>query len=190
MEKLKADELVAQPKTPEDHLAAIKEEIKREDLPKLSVHITERHVGQITIDPAAETEISMLAEQSGFELLDVASGEGGRADVVLAGEALSEFASRQGNLVSVKARVEVKATDVKTGEVIAIDRQTAVAVDLAEQIAAKAALQRAAAEIAVRMLPKLTGAGTEATEQDTAQAQDTPQTGEQAQTGQQGAEKQ
>ena len=38
---------------------------------------------------------------------------------------------------------------------LATDRQTAVVVDLTEQIAGKAALQKAAAEIAERMLPKL-----------------------------------
>ena len=45
----------------------------------------------------------------------------------------------------------------KTDKVIATDRQTAVVVDLTEQIAGKAALQRAAAEIAERLLPKLVG---------------------------------
>ena len=60
------------------------------------------------------------------------------------GEAFSEFAGRHGDLVSVKARVEVKAVDRKTGKVLAVDRQTAVAVDLAEQVAGKTALQEAA----------------------------------------------
>jgi hypothetical protein len=36
-----------------------------------------------------------------------------------------------------------------------MDRQTAVAVDLSEQLAGKAALQEAAAVLAERMLPKL-----------------------------------
>jgi hypothetical protein len=38
---------------------------------------------------------------------------------------------------------------------VAIDRQTDVEVDLTEQIAGKKALQKAAATIAERMLPKL-----------------------------------
>ena len=62
---------------------------------------------------------------------------------------------RRGNLVAVKARLEVKAIDPKTDKVIAVDRQVAVVVDLTEQIAGKKALQRAAAVIAERMLPKL-----------------------------------
>ena len=62
---------------------------------------------------------------------------------------------RRGNLVSVKARVELKAVDRKTGQVLAVDRETAVEVDLTEQIAGKKALQTAAAAIAERLLPKL-----------------------------------
>ena len=74
---------------------------------------------------------------------------------MLTGEGFSQFASRHGNLISVKARLEVKALDRASGKVLAVDRQTAVAVDLAEHIAGKTALQEAAASIAERMLPKL-----------------------------------
>lgn len=78
------------------------------------------------------------------------------ADIRLVGEAFSEFALRKGNLISVKARVEVKALD-RDNNVVAVDRQTRVAVDLSEHIAAKTALQEAGADIAERMLVKLAG---------------------------------
>jgi ribosomal protein L14 len=58
-------------------------------------------------------------------------------------------------MVSVRARVEVKVVDRKTGRVIAVDRQTALVVDLSEQVAGKAALQAAAADLAERLLPKI-----------------------------------
>jgi hypothetical protein len=73
---------------------------------------------------------------------------------LITGEGLSEFAGRHGALVTVKARVESKAIDRKTNKVLAVDRQTAVTVDLSEQFAGKAALQAAAA-MAERVLPKL-----------------------------------
>jgi hypothetical protein len=75
--------------------------------------------------------------------------------VLLSGEGFSEFASRHGNLISVKARLELKAVDRQTARILAIDRQTAVAVDLTEQLAGKTALQEAAASLAERLLPKL-----------------------------------
>ena len=62
---------------------------------------------------------------------------------------------RRGNLVSVKARLEIKAIDRATGTIIATDRRTTVVVDLAEQIAGKTAIQQAAAEIAESLLPKI-----------------------------------
>ena len=49
----------------------------------------------------------------------------------------------------------MKAIDRRTGRVLAVDRQTTVALDLTEIIAGKTALQEAAAKIAERMLPKL-----------------------------------
>ena len=70
-------------------------------------------------------------------------------------EAFSEFGIRKGNLVSCKARVEIKAIEKATGKVLAVDRQTSVAVDLSQQMAAKAALQYAAAELAERVLPRI-----------------------------------
>ena len=59
------------------------------------------------------------------------------------------------SIASVKARLEVKATDRVGGKVLAIDRQIAVEVDLTEQLAGKKALQNAAATIAERLLPRI-----------------------------------
>jgi ribosome maturation factor RimP len=78
-----------------------------------------------------------------------------KPDIEISGEALSEFGMRKGNLVSCKARVEIKARDRASGNIILVDRQTSVAVDLTEQVAAKTALQNAALELAERVLPKL-----------------------------------
>ncbi|MCU0785637.1 MAG: hypothetical protein MUF81_16650 [Verrucomicrobia bacterium] len=50
--------------------------------------------------------------------------------------------------------MELKAHK-RTGEWLVVDRQTSVGVDVAEQTAAKTALQNAALEVAERLLPKL-----------------------------------
>ena len=137
----------------EDGIAALKKVLGDSKLPVVSISIVERHVGQATIDPAAETEFSLYYKEAGGTVL--AKEERAKADIRIEGEGFSEFASRRGNLVSVKARVEIKAVDIRTGEVLATDRETAIEVDLTEQIAGKTALQRASACIAARMLPKL-----------------------------------
>jgi hypothetical protein len=110
-------------------------------------------VGGATNDPAAQTEFTLFCKETGFEVLDAEAGS--KADVVLTGEGVSEFGARHGNLVTVKARLDVKAVEHKTGRTLAADRQTAVAVDLSEQLAGKAALQEAAAVLAERVFPKL-----------------------------------
>jgi hypothetical protein len=78
-----------------------------------------------------------------------------RADVEITGEAFSEFGLRKGNLQSCRARIEITAHDKASGNIIAVDRQTSVAVDIAEHVAAKTALQNGAGELAERLLPKL-----------------------------------
>ena len=80
---------------------------------------------------------------------------GGSAAVEITGEALSEYGLRRGNLVSCRARIELKARDAASGDLITVERQTSVGVDIAEHIAAKTALQNGADALAERVLPKL-----------------------------------
>lgn len=149
----KSDLLVAPVEKREDRVAALKQTMGEKKRPVVAIRITERHVGQASIDPAAQTELTLFCKDTGFAVVE----ENGavKADILIEGEGFSEFGLRRGNLVSVKARVEVKAVDRKTGEVLAVDREMGVEVDLTEQIAGKKGLQNAAARIAERLLPKL-----------------------------------
>ena len=150
--KQRSDTLVAKEKSRDDRIAAIKKGLKADKFPSVSVKIPERHFGTPVVDPAAETELLLILEKTGFKILDEKSA--GKADVEISGEAFSAFGLRKGNLVSCKARVELKARD-RDGHLLTADRQTSVAVDIAEQTAAKTALQNAAAELAERLLPKI-----------------------------------
>lgn len=151
----RAKDLVAETVDRKDRLDALTKSIGKGKRPSVWIDIPERHVGQTTYDPAAATELIFCCRELGFEVIDRSEGNRNDADVILTGEGFSQFASRHGNLVSVKARLEVKALDRESGRVLAIDRHTAVAVDLAEHIAGKAALQDAAVSIAERLLPQL-----------------------------------
>jgi len=160
-------ELLPKVVTRADRLAALRKALPAGDRPSVLVEITERHVAPVVaiaggpaagaIDPAAETEVTLFAKETGFDVIDAQEGKRSNAAVLVQGEAISEPATRHGNLVTAKARLEVKAIDQATGKVLAIDRQTTVATDLSEQIAAKTALQEAAAMIAERLLPKIAG---------------------------------
>lgn len=160
--------------SPEDRLEFLKLKMKGKQLPKVSVSIVERHFGGVSIDPAAETEVIYYLKKAGFTVLsqkgDVLADWAKeyfknadveipqkieKVDVLLIGEAFSEFALRRGNLVSCKARVELRAIDRRTGRILAIERGTSAAVDLSEQIAGKKALQEVAATIAYRIIPEM-----------------------------------
>ena len=136
-------------------MAALQKTLGKGKRPRVWIEIPERHLGGTAADPAAETELTLICRELGFEVIDRQEGTKNDADLLLLGEGFSEFASRHGNLTSVKARVELKAIDRETGQVQAIDRQVSVSVDLAENIAAKTALQDATARLAQRLLVKV-----------------------------------
>lgn len=150
-----AAELVAAPRSEENRLEVLRKKLGDAKRPILSIAIAERHVGKATIDPAAETEMINLSRESGFEVLDASRVGKERSDILISGEGFSELAGSQGELLTVKGRVEIKAVQRTTGRVLATERQTVLVVDLAEHSAGKAALQQASAIIAERLLPKL-----------------------------------
>ena len=148
----KADTLVAKAETREDRVEKIRKGFKEGKLPVVNVIVNERHFGGPAIDPAVETELALILQKCGFTVLSKDSVE--KPDILITGEGFSEAGMRKGNLVACKARVELKMVEKATGKLLAVDRQTSVAVDLSEQIAGKTALQTAAQELAERILPK------------------------------------
>lgn len=149
----KGGTLIAKVESREDRIARLKAALAGKKLPVVSVKISEQHFGQVVIDPAAQTEFSLLLQQCGFTVVDDNSTS--RPTVEITGEALSEYGASHGNLISCRGRIEIKARDVASGSLLAVDRQTSVAVDVAEHIAAKTALENGADTLAERVLPKL-----------------------------------
>lgn len=152
-----SDTLVAKTISRRDRIAALKKQINLSSKPSLTIDIKEHHINQADADPAAETEMLVYSTETGFEVIAKNTDRAKRARILIVGEGFTQFATRKGDIVGVKARLEVKAIDQRTKQVLAVDRQTELVVDLSEMIAAKKALARASAKIAERMLPKLVG---------------------------------
>ncbi len=149
----KGTTLVAKVPTREERIAKIKQALGDKKLPVVAVKISERHYGPHIIDPAAETELTILLQQCGFKVADGDTKE--KPDLEISGEAFSAYGMQKGNLISCKSRIEIKVRNVATGNILFVDRQTSVGVDIAEQTAAKTALENAADLLAERLLPKL-----------------------------------
>lgn len=148
----KQNELLAKVETPEERIARLGKLIEGKMLAPVHVAISEEHLSRRVPDPAVQVEIQKTLQDLGFPLAK-SPGPGVRS---ITGEAFSELAGRQGNLVACRARVEIRISTGEENNEIKVDRETSVALDLAENIAAKSALQNAGSSLAERILPFIT----------------------------------
>lgn len=147
----RGDTLIAQIEQKEDVVTRLSALVKGRTLPSVSVNIAEMSLNRNVLDPAAETEISYILQQLGFEIIDTEASNK-IPDIEITGEAFSEFGLRKGNLVSTKGRVELKAIKRDDGKVLLVDRETAVAIDLSPEIAGKNALAKSASKLTERLV--------------------------------------
>ena len=149
------DVLVAKQETPDERLSRLRGLVPHGTLPVVSVKIDEKDYTQETIDPAAQTEITLLLQQLGFQVVDPDQTHKA-ADISITGEAFSEVGALHGNLVSGRGRIEIKIVRGSTQELISADRETQIAVAVGARTAGKQALEKAADKLMDRILPKLT----------------------------------
>ena len=134
--------------------AALKAQLAKLKLPVVSVSIREEHHGAARrpIDPAVENEIKSMLQDCGFTVADPERLPAGGVDYLITGEAFSEFAARVGNLISCAGRAELSVTSRADSKIVVSGRTTARAVDLAENIAGKTALQKAGHTLGLKVL--------------------------------------
>jgi len=143
-----------------DPLPALKTKLAGRKLPKVCVNISEHHLPPADIaavDPAAETEIRNVLISAGFTVIaghDEAELDKAGVEVAIIGEAFSELNGKIGNLVSCSARVELQARDRKGHRVLFSNRTTTRAVDLAENVAGKTALQKAGHDLGIKLVER------------------------------------
>lgn len=139
--------------------------------PRFMVVIPEVHITRRVPDPAGETEIIRKFLEKGFTVVDqqqiaairyqekvinavnnpqaaAALGVEFGADIIVIGEAFSEFAGREQNLFSCRARVEARVIQTSTGRILAANGTHAGGADISELVAGKAALRNAGSELA------------------------------------------
>lgn len=139
---------------PEARIARLKKIIEGKTLPTVMVSVSERHLPHPVQDPAVETELKKTLLALGFDVID-AKEPSKLPDITIKGEAFSETGTRRGQLVSARARVESQVIRRSDSKLLAADRETSVAVDTAEGVAGKTALENAAAKLLDRLLVKI-----------------------------------
>jgi len=146
--------------------------------PKIMVVIPEVHLTRRIPDPAGETEIIRRFVEANFNLVDQSQVTAIRnqekvlnavndpalaaslgvefgADIIIIGEAFSEFAGNEKGMFSCRARVEARAVATRTGKILAADGQHASGLDISENVAAKTALRNAGAQIGQYFMQQL-----------------------------------
>jgi curli biogenesis system outer membrane secretion channel CsgG len=122
-------------------------------------------------DPAGETEVAKKFLEFGFTVIDkkqyeknierdkfinafenpnLAAQIGARygADIIIVGEAFSEYSKNQHGMISCRARVEAKAIETNSAKILATDGYHGSGLDIGEAIAGKTALKNAGSQIA------------------------------------------
>jgi curli biogenesis system outer membrane secretion channel CsgG len=141
------------------------------NVPRVMIVIPEQHISTRVPDPAGETEMIRKFLEIGYNVVDpdqvvaiyqqgslsaeienpAKAAELGKrfgADVIIIGEAFSQKATRgNGNMLSCRARVEARAIETATGRILAANGTHAGGVDIAEFVAAKAALRNAGGQL-------------------------------------------
>jgi len=139
-----AADMMPKSETAEARLERLKKLIEGKSLPKVFIRITEQHLSRIIPDPAVQTEIEYTLQKLGVTVVT----DENAAEVTVAGEAFSERAIQLGTLVSCRARCELTLTKKSSPGTKQVNRITIGAVDIAENAAAKQALQNAGSKLA------------------------------------------
>jgi TolB-like protein len=140
---------------PIDPLPRLKKKLAGCKLPVIELEMNEQQVGSPrTIDPPVDTELRKMLTDCGFTVIDSTEVNPSKAgvNIIIKGEGISELAGKIGNLTSCNGRVELSLVNYSDGKTIFTDRITSRAVDLSEQIAGKAALQKGANVLGIRIL--------------------------------------
>lgn len=142
-----------------DPLDELKVRLAGKAKPVVMIQVNERQIDAAppANDPPADTKLRSMFLTCGFTIADPGETTAAKAKVELLvkGEAFSEFAARVQDLYSCSGRAELNLVRVTDGHVLATTQSVARAADLSENLAAKSAVQNAASEGGLTLLKKL-----------------------------------
>jgi hypothetical protein len=147
-----ASDLVMETTSHEERLDRIVKGVEGTNRPTVSVNF---HGPKGPRFPCAtcNTEMGVILQKAGFTVVDANSDR--KPDVAISGVVDTGMGPRRGDLFSFRAIVEAKVQERRTGTILAYDRQTGDAVDIAKTTADRAAQVRAVDGLAERVLPLL-----------------------------------
>lgn len=148
----KVDSLLAKVEPKENIIKKFKKIARNKKLPTVAINIKETHFGKPAIDPAVETEIGLILSKIGFEIIDTTKSNK-VPDILITGEAFSEYGAQKQGLFICKGRVEIKVIKKKNGKILTVDKQTEIGIDISENIAGKKALEKATSALMERVIP-------------------------------------
>jgi TolB-like protein len=137
-----------------ERVERIVKSITGKNRPAVSINITANNgLGQNWRDDVFESELGIILLKAGFTVVDENSDK--KADVQIIGTSGTETGLPRGGLLTGRATVDLKIQERRTGNIIGFDSQEATATDLGGTAASKAAVIKAADELAERILPLL-----------------------------------
>jgi TolB-like protein len=170
----KYKQLVIVPNLQKNILKNILKNIKNKKLPTIGVYVNEKDIGEYNVEQTCENEIKFFLKKTGFKImmnsnkklkniLKLYSNDRDKnilshlkgIDVLILGEAFSEFAIRKNNLVVCKARIELQVINTENNALLLVDRITESGIDLSRQIAGKFAIQNGTAKLMKKIIPEL-----------------------------------
>jgi TolB-like protein len=147
--------LLAAPPTHDQRIADILKTVKGDKRPIVYIDIRHDDNRSWKNKPhtiAAETELSMIFQRAGFTVVDSTNKH---ADVEIIGNASWSQSAKAGDLLSVRALISIKVTDVASKNLLLVESQDAIGTDTERGAAAKVAVANIADLFAVKLLPLL-----------------------------------
>jgi hypothetical protein len=147
-----ASDLAFETQSREEFMDRLVKSVKGTNRPTVSVSFHHPR-GPKFLSAPANTEMGLILQKAGFTVVDSNSDQ--KPDVEITGVMDAGMGPRRGELFSFRAILEAKLRERRTGTILAFDRQTGDAVDVAKAAADRAAQVRAVDGLAERVLPLL-----------------------------------